>query len=99
MEETISVRIPRQELKEIESISKYEKVTKSVILRDVLEIGIQNKMLAMAIEKFQNEEATAWKASRLAGIPLTKFLDVLKDKGLEFHYTEEELLEEFEGLW
>lgn len=98
MTETISVRIPNEELMEIRNISKYEGATKSAILRDVLEIGIKNKMLAIAIEKFQKDEITAWKASKLAGIPLTQFLDVLKEEGLEFHYTEEELLEEFEGL-
>ncbi len=98
MEKTISVRIPKGELKEIEHISKYEKATKSTVLRDVLGIGIRNKMLGIAIEKFQKNEMTAWKAAGVAGVPLTEFLDILKEKGLEFHYTSEELSEEFEGL-
>ncbi len=98
MEETISVRIPKEELKEIEKISKYEKATKSSILRDVLDIGIKQKMLSFALDKFQNQEITAWKAARLANIPLTKFLDLLKEKGLEFHYNEDDLAKDFEGL-
>lgn len=96
MEETISVRISKEELRKIEEILKYEKSPRSHILREVLEKGIKEKRLEIALEMFQNNEATAWKAARLAGIPLIKFLDILKEKGLEFHYTEEELLEDFE---
>ena len=98
MAETISVRIPEEELKQIEQISKYEKTSKSEVLRDVLEIGIKNKKLDIALEKFQKNEATAARAARLAEIPLTKFLDILKEKGLEFHYRVKELEEEFEDL-
>lgn len=98
MEKTISVRIPKEGLREIEHISRSQRATKSVVLREVLEIGIKNKMLSLALEKFQKNELTAWKAARFAGVPLTEFLDILKEKGLEFHYTALELSEEFEGL-
>jgi len=98
MAETISVRIPEKDLKKIEQISKYEKTSKSEILREVLELGIQNKRLEIALEKFQKNKVTAWKGARLADIPLTRFLDILKERGLEFHYSEKELMEEFEDL-
>ena len=98
MAETISVRIHEKERSGIVEISKYENSSKSEILREVLELGIKFKKLEIALEKFQKNEATAWKAARLAEIPLTKFLDILKERGLEFHYSEKELMEEFEDL-
>ena len=98
MAETISVRIPEKERSKIAEISKYENSSKSEVLREVLELGIKSKKLEMALDKFQKNEATAWKAARLAEIPLTKFLDILKERGLEFHYSEKELMEEFEDL-
>ena len=98
MEETISVRIPKEELKEIEQISKYEKTTRSAILRAILDFGIKQKLLEIALQKYQKEEATAWKAARIAQIPLTKFLDILGERGLQFHYTKEELLKDFEAI-
>jgi len=64
MEETISVRIPKEELEEINRILKYRKSTKSNILRGVLEKGIKEKKLEIALEKFQNNEATASKAAK-----------------------------------
>ncbi|MBI2672147.1 UPF0175 family protein [Candidatus Woesearchaeota archaeon] len=98
MTETISVRIQKQELKEIENISSYEKTSKSNVLREVLEKGIKEKKLGIAIEKFQNNEATASKASKIAGIPLTLFLDVLQRKGVNFHYDLNELREDLADL-
>lgn len=95
MTETLSVRIPREEAMEIEKISRREKTTKSAMLREIVERGMKDKKLAIALDKFLKKEATAWRAARIAGIPLTEFLDIAKEKGLELHYTEEELKEEF----
>lgn len=98
MAETVSVRIDKPELKEIEEISKLEKKTKSNVLREVLEKGIMEKKLDIALEKFRSNEATAWKAARIANIPLTKFMDILVQKGIDFHYGIKELREDFEGI-
>ena len=98
MDETISVRIPVEDLKRLEKISQQAHLTKSAMLRDVLEIGIRQKMLQLALEKFQKEEVTAEKAAQLADIPLTRFLDILKENNIEFHYSMQDLVEEFEGI-
>ena len=98
MAETISVRIDKSELKQINEISKLEKKTKSHVLREVLEKGIKEKKLDLALEKFRRNETTAWKAARMADIPLTAFMDILVQKGIDFHYGVKELREDFEGL-
>ena len=98
MAETVSVRVGKPELKEIEDISKMENKSKSNVLREVLDKGIKEKKLYIALEKFRNNEITAWKAARIANIPLTKFMDILVQKGIDFHYGVKELREDFEGL-
>ena len=98
MAETVSVRIDKRELKEIEEISKIDKNTRSNVLREILDKGVKEKKLEIALEKFRNNEATAWKAARIANIPLTKFMDILVQKGIDFHYGVKELREDFEGL-
>jgi len=55
-------------------------------------------MLEIAFDKFQKNEATAWKASKIASLPLTEFLDMLKERGIEFHYGLEELKEDTQDL-
>lgn len=98
MAETVSVRIDEDDIVEIDKLSKLEKKTKSNILREVLEKGIKEKKLEIALEKFRNNEATAMKAARMADVPLTQFMDILVQKGIDFHYGIKELEEDFEGL-
>jgi predicted HTH domain antitoxin len=98
MAETVSVRIGEPDLKEIEEISRLEKKSRSNVLREVLEKGIKEKKLGIALELFRDNKATAWKAARIAGISLTEFLDILVQKGIDFHYGVRELREDFEGL-
>ena len=96
MTETVSVRIDKMELKEIDKISKMEKKSKSNVLREIVDKGIKEKKLDIAIEKFRKNEATAWKAARLAGLPLSKFMDILVGRDINFHYGTKELKEDFE---
>ncbi len=98
MEGSISVRIPKENLLEIEIISQEEKRKKSDILREIMYRGIMEKKLEIALKKFQNNEATASKAAKIAGIPLTSFMDVLYKKGINLHYDTEELLKDFENV-
>ena len=98
MAETVSVRIDKEDVKEIDKLSKLEKKTKSNLLREILELGLKDKKLELALEKFRKNEATAWKAARIAEMPLSQFLDVLVEKKIDFHYGVKELEEDFEGL-
>ena len=98
MAETISVRIGKAELSEINEISRLEKKTKSNVLREVLEKGIKEKKLEIALEKFRNREASVGRAARIADMPLSQFMDMLVENKIDFHYGIKELEEDFEGL-
>jgi predicted HTH domain antitoxin len=97
MEENISVRIPSEELLEIKKLAEGAR-TQSVLLREVLRLGIKQKKLEIAIEKFQKSEASAAKAARIAGISLAEFLEVLHERGINFHYGVEDLRVDFENI-
>lgn len=98
MEENVSVRIGKEELRDIDKISQYRKATKSAILREVLALGIKLKRLEIALEKFQKNEATAARAAEMAGISLSEFLEVLHERGINYHYGVEELREDVKRL-
>jgi len=98
MEETLSVRIPRKEFNEINRLMGYKNSSKANLLREILSIGIKNKKLEIAIEKFQKEEVTLTRASEISGIPLTQFLDILHKKAINLHYGIEELREDIADL-
>ena len=92
------MRISQEQIKGIDFISKSAQKKKSETLREIVDLGLQQKRLDLALEKFQRKEATAWKASRMAGIPLTSFLDVLAERRIVFHYSKEDLQKDFRGF-
>ena len=92
--DTVSVRIDSDDLQEIDALAKYERQSKSDILREILARGIEEKRLEIALERFQKKEFSAWKAARFASVPLTQFLDILHQRRMEFHYTHKELQED-----
>ena len=98
MAETVSVRIKNEELNEINKLSSIEKKNRSNVLREVLALGLKDKKLKLALEKFRNKEASIGKAARIAEIPLSQFMDVLVERNIDFHYGIKELEEDFEGL-
>ncbi len=98
MGETISMRVGRENLLEISWLSRQEKRKKSDILRDILNRGIKEKKLQMALERYRNNEATAAKAAKIAGIPLSRFLDILFEKKIEFNYSLEDFREDLNGI-
>ena len=96
--DSVSVRIDSDDLREIDVLAKYEQQSKSDILREILALGIQDKRFEIALERFQKKELSAWQAARFAALPLTQFLDMLREKRIEFHYTEKELQEDAADL-
>ncbi|HLC36046.1 MAG TPA: UPF0175 family protein [archaeon] len=98
MAESVSVRLDKDSMKQLNQLNKYDKGQKSSLLREVVELGIKDKRLEIALEKFRKNEATAFKAAEIAGVSLSEFLDALKQNNLTFHYSIEDLREEFEDL-
>ena len=98
MEETISVRLPKKDLSLIGEISKEKNVTKSTALRGVVHNGRKEEMLELALDKYRKEEITASRGAKIAGIPLTKFLDILFERKINFHFDVEDLREDAKNL-
>ena len=98
MSGTISVRVGNDELNEISWLSREQRRKKSEVLREVIEKGLSQKRLEIAIEKYRNNEATAAKAAKIAGIPLSRFLDFLFEKKIELNYTIEDFREDLKGI-
>lgn len=98
MSETISVRVGKDEINEISWLSREQKRKKSEVLREVIEKGLSQKRLEIAIEKYKNNEATTAKAAKIAGIPLSRFLDVLFERRIELNYTIEDFREDLKEM-
>lgn len=98
MDATIAVRIEKKKLAEIKAISKEENRKNSEILREALDIGLKEKKLNMALEKYKRREISTGKAAEIADVSLSRFLDILREKKVPFNYTVKDLMKDFEGF-
>ena len=99
MTEAVSVRIDKADLQEIRRLAEVEHKSKSIVLREVLNEGLKGKKLELALETYRKREANAWKCARMAGVPLTQFMELLVQRGIDFHYGLQELRKDLEGLY
>ncbi|MBI2144695.1 UPF0175 family protein [Candidatus Woesearchaeota archaeon] len=98
MEATIAVRIEKKKLAEIKALSKEENRKNSEVLREALDIGLREKKLVMALEKYRKKEISIGKAAELADLSISKVMDVLRERNIPFNYGVKELMEDFEGF-
>ncbi|MBI2664464.1 UPF0175 family protein [Candidatus Woesearchaeota archaeon] len=98
MDGSVAVRIEKRKLAEIKAISDEEKRKNSETFREIIDLGLKEKKLAIALEKYEGGVVSTGRAAEIASIPLSKFLDILRERNVPFKYTVKELQEDFEGF-
>jgi len=91
-----TVRFDKEALKKADELAKIEGVDRSTILRKAAEIGLKELLLRRSIEVYNQGLISAWKAAEIAGVPLWRFIDILKERGIGFKTSEEDLKEMIE---
>ena len=91
MGKTITTRLTDELIEEIEKIADYEKLDKSSVIRRLLSTAIPLWKLEMALNLYQDGEASLGRASELSGLSIWELLDQLALKKIPLNYTLEDL--------
>lgn len=91
MDESVSVRVPTDLLRDLGALSETTHQSRSDVLREVLQLGLGAKRLKLALDQFQDRKVSVGRAAELAGIPLVEFLEHVKRVGLQFAYDADDL--------
>ena len=92
----LAVRIPPELEKEINEITKKEKLDKATVVRNLLETGITEWRKQTALALLQEGKATFAKAADIAKLSLWEFADMLKQRNIEWvRFEPEDLEKEF----
>ena len=86
MEQITSFRLDKSSLKFLDKFSKEEKVSKGETLRKIL----LNGRLMLGIKLYKEKKMSIGKASEIAGISISKFMDILSNFGLNGNLTLED---------
>lgn len=93
----MTTRISDELKREIETISEEEHLDVSAVTRRLLERAVAEHRLERALELYRERRVSLGRAAEEAGVPLRAFLHELNARGIPFHYTREDLEEDFEA--
>ena len=85
---TLSIRIDDDDYKFLSTLAREERGDMSSAVRELVDLG----RVMLAVERYKNGEASLEKASRLAGVSLSKMMDILAEYGVEANLTHEDYL-------
>jgi predicted HTH domain antitoxin len=91
---TLSIRVDDKYYKFLSSLAKEEQGDVSTAVRELVDLG----RIMLAVEKYRKSEASLEKASRLAGVSLSKMMDILAEYGVEANLEYEDYLKGLETL-
>lgn len=95
---TLTVRISKNMLKEVDKLSSEAEVEKSVALREILSIGLKQKKIQNAIARYKTGKISFGRAVELSGIDYRAFVEELRKRGEITRYSKDKLLKEVSSL-
>jgi predicted HTH domain antitoxin len=98
MSENISLRLPQEILEKLDDLAQKEHKDRSTLIRELLDKGIKDKRIDLAVELYRKGEVTSWQAAKLAGISLRRLYESLQRKGVLIQYGERDLEQDLRGL-
>lgn len=95
---TISARIQRSQVEEVERLAAKRGVDRSTILRELIARALQEQRLREALELVRARKATVWRAAEVAGVTYREMLAFLKAHNVTFPLSEDELKREVDEI-
>jgi len=70
--------IPVNFMKEVEELSEFEKKDRLSIIKEVFEIGLEEKRKEVALELYKKGDVSLEKGAEIAKLPLLDFIDLIE---------------------
>ena len=94
MAEAIGIRLDKETIKNVDSLTKEESADRSTIIRKLLKLGFEEVRKEKAANAYREGRITFTEAAHRAGLTLWDFQHYLVDKGFVSSYSLEDLSEE-----
>lgn len=96
---TMSARFDDELYEEILEYAREKGIPKTRALRELTKEGVKRWRLTKALALYREGKVTVWKASRLAGVPLSRMVEIAASEKIPIHYTKEDLEKDFESAF
>ncbi|MGQ3683731.1 MAG: hypothetical protein ACUBOA_01730 [Candidatus Loosdrechtia sp.] len=91
---TLSIRIDDDDYKFLSILAKEEKEDVSKAVRELVDLG----RVMLAIVKYKKSEASIEKAAKIAGVSISKMMEIFKEYSVEANLEYEDYLKGLKGI-
>jgi predicted HTH domain antitoxin len=91
---TLSIRVNDKDYQFLSTLAKEEREDISKKVRELVDLG----RVMLAIEKYKKSEASIEKSARIAGVSISKMIDIFKEHGIEANLEYEDYLKGLKSL-
>ncbi len=91
---TLSIRIDDDDYKFLSVLAKEEKEDVSKTVRELVDLG----RVMLAIEKYKKSEASIEKAAKIAGVSISKVMEIFKEYSVEANLEYEDYLKGLKSI-
>lgn len=88
---SVTTRLPKETLEEIEAIAKRDRVDRSELIRRLLDVALAKRRVDDAVEAYRGGKVTLWRASEMAGVSLREMMDIAGKSKVSISYTIDDL--------
>ncbi len=95
----MSARFDSELYEEILEYAREKGIPKTRALRELTKEGVKKWRLTKALSFYKDGKITIWKASRIAGIPLSRMVEIAASEKIPIHFSEEDLERDFKAVF
>jgi predicted HTH domain antitoxin len=96
MQKPLSIRPTEETEEKLEKLIEIEKMEKSVLIRKLLNIGVDKELKNCALKLFKENRVTLAKAAEIADVSVREMMDLIQDSELSLHISAEDIQRDFE---
>lgn len=95
---TVSTRIEKEMLSEIDELSKEKQMDRASFLRNLIVEGLSIERKKKVLSMYKERKISLAKAAEMLDIDLWDMTDIIKEEGIYLDYSEDELKEDLKGF-
>ncbi len=98
MAASVTTRIPKEMLEEIDKFSAEKHMDRATMLRNLIEQGLLDEKKKKVLLQYKNRKISLQRAAEMLNADLTEMVDLIGKEELHLDYSKEELREDIKGL-
>ena len=95
---TVTTRVEKEVLRDMDKIAKDKHMDRSTLLRNLIHIGLKEEKKERVLTQYKHGKISMGKAKEELGIDTVDFIELLKREGIYLNYGKAQLEEDLKGL-